>query len=67
MKENFATVSDVEDLEISCCRAFRVNDHRFHRLVAFKVNVLVDILNTSAAELQKKIASRILGSIPDEK
>ncbi len=67
MKKNFETVSDVEELEIPGCRAFRVKDDRFHRLVALKGNVLVDILNPPPVELQKKLAAMILESIPGKR
>jgi hypothetical protein len=62
MKAGYETVFSVDDLSGIGEVAFLAGGSRFHRLIAMKEGVLVDVLAPKALEIQKQIAGQVLGA-----
>ena len=61
MKGNFKTVAKVEAVQGLGDEAFWVNDPRFHRLVALKGTLMIDVVSPKELKLQKRIIRLLLG------
>jgi len=60
MKENFSTAAEVKDLSGIGVQAFWVDDDRFCRSLAYKGNVMVDVMSPRKEKLQKRVLSIVL-------
>ena len=60
MKRNFSTAAKVERVSGLGDAAFHVADKRFHRLVAVRGTLLVDIINPADVKLQKRVMALVL-------
>jgi hypothetical protein len=63
MRDNFATVSEIDNVPGVGTEAFRAGDKRFQRLVVIQGNILLDIISPKEYELQNKIALFVLKTL----
>lgn len=63
MRDNFGTVASIKTIPLARGQAFRIDDSRFRRTIAWRKDLLLDILSPTDGTLQRRIMTLVLGRL----